>query len=640
MSDDTDNRLEEGEEQVEDLNLTFDDIDVNVLMESLRPVNEFSPSVSTPSAAAAVASLSEWNSQESDEIDNSPVECSRFRSSGKSSSACAVAASSSSYCASSASSTSPDDSNEYILGTLVVRVVAARDLDPVRKHGLGDLLWGGSTTNFKNGGGKNLDVRERNRGTANPYASVRFGKTTQRTCEVPGTVDPVWPRGESMYMDVTHSSPEEGNNKLEESLLAPEMETFQESTLALDPMKSKTAVMQQNTISKMEERVVRDISNHSAIRKRVPKPLLTVAIFHVHEVGRFHKYPTKKANSSNHGDSDDVFLGMASVDLTPLLTGKVATFDQWLPLSGSNSPRAAVRVVCEYEASDARPHPGDVVRFTDFCHPSDLYPAVANGRMYTVQEVDGDEVVISWTSSEGWVSTFAAHRFMLLCVQRHHSVVDLCQEELVNIRERLAHSPAIHAIQETVDRVPDEGLLEVTESAIKNGLGLLTRWLEGGLQTTTDDITSAINWDGRHNPIVRERLDMCEDDRDEDNQKPAAQSILVPSDENLKLVEPLPNMPACPITGEPMIDPVVAADGHTYERAAIARWLSESDKSPLTGSVLAHKELVPNYMLLSSLQDAAMFAAAVAPPPTVEESSVVNAKDKDEDDVVTDIKIN
>jgi hypothetical protein len=53
-----------------------------------------------------------------------------------------------------------------------------------------------------------------------------------------------------------------------------------------------------------------------------------------------------------------------------------------------------------------------------------------------------------------------------------------------------------------------------------------------------------------------------------------------------------------------MREPVVAADGHTYERGAIARWLSTSDKSPLTGSILPHKNLVPNYMLLSSLQEA------------------------------------
>ena len=45
--------------------------------------------------------------------------------------------------------------------------------------------------------------------------------------------------------------------------------------------------------------------------------------------------------------------------------------------------------------------------------------------------------------------------------------------------------------------------------------------------------------------------------------------------------------------------------GHTYERSAIARWLKTSDKSPLSGSLLPHKDLVPNYVLLSSLQEAA-----------------------------------
>ena len=63
----------------------------------------------------------------------------------------------------------------------------------------------------------------------------------------------------------------------------------------------------------------------------------------------------------------------------------------------------------------------------------------------------------------------------------------------------------------------------------------------------------------------------------------------------------LPGMPCCPITGLPMIEPVVCADGHTYERHAISRWLLSSNRSPLTGAVLPHTELAPNYLLISSL---------------------------------------
>ena len=51
------------------------------------------------------------------------------------------------------------------------------------------------------------------------------------------------------------------------------------------------------------------------------------------------------------------------------------------------------------------------------------------------------------------------------------------------------------------------------------------------------------------------------------------------------------------------MDPVVAADGHTYERVAITRWLKTSNKSPMTGSILLHKGLVSNYGLVSSIEE-------------------------------------
>ena len=38
----------------------------------------------------------------------------------------------------------------------------------------------------------------------------------------------------------------------------------------------------------------------------------------------------------------------------------------------------------------------------------------------------------------------------------------------------------------------------------------------------------------------------------------------------------------CPITLSMMGDPVVANDGHSYERAAIATWLATHDTSPQT----------------------------------------------------------
>mmetsp|Transcript_2170 Transcript_2170/g.5095 ORF Transcript_2170/g.5095 Transcript_2170/m.5095 type:complete len:498 (-) Transcript_2170:133-1626(-) len=55
----------------------------------------------------------------------------------------------------------------------------------------------------------------------------------------------------------------------------------------------------------------------------------------------------------------------------------------------------------------------------------------------------------------------------------------------------------------------------------------------------------------------------------------------------------------CPISGNRMVDPVMAADGYTYERSAIVSKFDETPSdgevlSPVTGEALAHRELVEN----------------------------------------------
>ena len=50
-----------------------------------------------------------------------------------------------------------------------------------------------------------------------------------------------------------------------------------------------------------------------------------------------------------------------------------------------------------------------------------------------------------------------------------------------------------------------------------------------------------------------------------------------------------------------MVDPVIAADGHTYERAAIQHWLQGSSLSPVTKDKLSHTRLVPNVLVKSAL---------------------------------------
>ena len=69
--------------------------------------------------------------------------------------------------------------------------------------------------------------------------------------------------------------------------------------------------------------------------------------------------------------------------------------------------------------------------------------------------------------------------------------------------------------------------------------------------------------------------------------------------------QPTPNMESavCCITLELMRDPVMAADGHTYERDALLRWLKTSNVSPATGAQLANRMVMPNYCVKMLIQE-------------------------------------
>ena len=55
-----------------------------------------------------------------------------------------------------------------------------------------------------------------------------------------------------------------------------------------------------------------------------------------------------------------------------------------------------------------------------------------------------------------------------------------------------------------------------------------------------------------------------------------------------------------------MVDPVLCADGRSFERSAIAAALAGGDAtSPATGLPLPHTELIPNHALRSLIQAAA-----------------------------------
>merc|ERR1712232_492134 len=58
----------------------------------------------------------------------------------------------------------------------------------------------------------------------------------------------------------------------------------------------------------------------------------------------------------------------------------------------------------------------------------------------------------------------------------------------------------------------------------------------------------------------------------------------------------------CPITRETMTDPVICADGHTYERTAIEHWLRNNSRSPKTNQHLMSRNLIPNHALRITIE--------------------------------------
>ena len=75
------------------------------------------------------------------------------------------------------------------------------------------------------------------------------------------------------------------------------------------------------------------------------------------------------------------------------------------------------------------------------------------------------------------------------------------------------------------------------------------------------------------------------------------------SERRRRLADEVPNEFKCSITMEIMQDPVIAADGHTYERAAITQWLVHHNTSPKTNAVLPNRTLIPIHGLKSRIRD-------------------------------------
>jgi hypothetical protein len=148
------------------------------------------------------------------------------------------------------------------------------------------------------------------------------------------------------------------------------------------------------------------------------------------------------------------------------------------------------------------------------------------------------------------------------------------------------------------------------------------------LQTVTQIAeleTEALRRVMRHLPPPKEKvertevIELLDDDDDDDISKrpikrePALQSATSSSSSSASRAtsgsEAVPRGYTCPITLTLMNDPVIAADGHSYERSAIEEWIRACRNnagritSPSTNLVLPHTHLVSNHSLAQAIQD-------------------------------------
>jgi TPR repeat protein len=67
---------------------------------------------------------------------------------------------------------------------------------------------------------------------------------------------------------------------------------------------------------------------------------------------------------------------------------------------------------------------------------------------------------------------------------------------------------------------------------------------------------------------------------------------------------PSPSTFLCPISHEIMSEPVVAVDGHSYEKSAIEQWFATGKRSsPMTNKAMASTALTPNRLLKSQISE-------------------------------------
>ncbi|KAG3113052.1 hypothetical protein PI124_g7966 [Phytophthora idaei] len=378
-------------------------------------------------------------------------------------------------------------------------------------------------------------------------------------------------------------------------------------------------------------------------------PELYVQVFHCSEEA---KDAAPASNVSALG-LDDKLIGAVVVPLLPCLISSASSSRGWYQLTDEESQNAGqLQLALNFDVSAAsnelEPQKGDIIRLTGFGgleYYSKILPPSAR---LEVLDIFQDQVFAQTRSLEGWPLSFELHR-NLVHVERRPSLLNDASEQLHNQVTRVRQFRVVTGAQRVWRALPATPRIQFENSAafvaffgaqaystmMRSIHELLRSGVSSGVQIFVASSKDAygqvkhefarvywnaprlVTFDGGYDDdlvdcgprtnrghIVRaftaaDRLAVDYEDAEEemmmhwDTYEDSEDYEGGGNEGELAVPEQL----ICPITGCPMLDPVVAADGHSYEREAIMQWFTTSDISPMTGMHMPTTQVFPNFTL-------------------------------------------
>ncbi|RLN70264.1 hypothetical protein BBJ28_00020391 [Nothophytophthora sp. Chile5] len=370
---------------------------------------------------------------------------------------------------------------------------------------------------------------------------------------------------------------------------------------------------------------------------------------------------TTNRSQTTASGPEDKLIGAVVVPLLPCLMSASSSHRAWYQLTDEELQSAGqLQLALNFDVSSAssglEPRKGDIVRLAGFGgleYYSKLLPPSA--RLEVVSTFQ-DQVLAQTRSQEGWPLSFELHR-NLLHVERRPSLLYDASTQLQDQVTRVRHFRVVTGAQRVWRALPDMPRKQVETSAaftaffgvqayealVRGVNETLRSGVYSGVQTFVASSKDAygqvkhefvrVYWSSPRRLVGSNMTGGYDDDLLDCGPRiarghivrafTAADRLALAYEDHAEEMmlqwetydedgdfEPdedeggdeegetaVPEQLICPITGCPMLDPVVAADGHSYEREAILHWFTTSDISPMTGMHMPTTQVFPNFTL-------------------------------------------